>query len=53
MNTTPFGQDYPSPATERGRVEPCPRRVRGYVGSDLVFDTLSARYVWEIPYYPH
>lgn len=53
MNTTPFGQDYPSPATERGRVEPCPRRVRGYVGPDLVFDTLSARYVWEIPYYPH
>ncbi|WP_395310247.1 DUF427 domain-containing protein [Mycobacterium sp. AMU20-3851] len=45
-------QDYPSPATDRGRVEPVPRRVRGYVGTDLVFDTLNARYVWEIPYYP-
>jgi uncharacterized protein (DUF427 family) len=27
--------------------------VRGYAGADLVFDTLNARYVWEIPYYPH
>jgi uncharacterized protein (DUF427 family) len=53
MNSAPSGQDYPPPATERGRVEPCPRRVRGYVGPDLVFDTLGARYVWEIPYYPH
>ncbi len=46
-------RDYPQPATERGRVEPCPRRVRGYAGGELVFDTLGARYVWEIPYYPH
>lgn len=45
--------DYPRPATERGRVEPCPRRIRGYAGTDLVFDSLGARYVWEIPYYPH
>lgn len=46
-------QDYPQPATERGRVEPVPRRIRGYAGTDLVFDTLAARYVWEIAYYPH
>jgi uncharacterized protein (DUF427 family) len=53
MNSPPTGQDYPPPAAARGRVEPCPRRIRGYAGTDLVFDTLGARYVWEIPYYPH
>jgi hypothetical protein len=37
---------------ERGRVEPAPRRVRGYVDGVLVFDTVAARYVWEVPYYP-
>lgn len=44
--------DYPQMAAARGRVEPSPRRVRGYLGSDLVFDTTDARYVWEVPYYP-
>ncbi len=45
-------RDYPQAATERGRVEPAPRRVRGYLGHELVFDTTAARYVWEVPYYP-
>ncbi|OBA57498.1 hypothetical protein A5647_23655 [Mycobacterium sp. 1100029.7] len=45
-------QDYPQAAAERGRVEPAPRRVRGFLGDELVFDTTAARYVWEIPYYP-
>ncbi len=45
-------RDYPQMAAERGRVEPAPRRVRGYVDGVLVFDTLAARYVWEVPYYP-
>ena len=45
-------QDYPQMAAARGRVEPSPRRVRGYVGDELIFDTMSARYVWEVPYYP-
>src|SRR3984957_4530188 len=45
-------RDYPENATARGRVEPAPRRVRGYLGHELVFDTIAARYVWEIPYYP-
>ncbi|WP_197382112.1 DUF427 domain-containing protein [Mycolicibacterium mengxianglii] len=49
MSATP---DYPKSAAERGRVEPAPRRVRGFCGDDLVFDTTSARYVWEVPYYP-
>ena len=45
-------RDYPQMAAERGRVEPAPRRVRGYADGVLVFDTLSALYVWEVPYYP-
>ncbi len=44
--------DYPQMAAARGRIEPAPRRVRGYLGGELVFDTTSARYVWEVPYYP-
>ncbi len=45
-------RDYPQMAAARGRVEPVPRRIRGYLGGELVFDTLAARYVWEVPYYP-
>ena len=48
----PTPQDYPQMAAVRGRVEPAPRRVRGYLGSELVFDTTAARYVWELPSYP-
>ena len=44
--------DYPQTAAERGRIEPAPRRVRGFLGDALVFDTTAARYVWEVPYYP-
>ena len=44
--------DYPQMAADRGRIEPAPRRVRGFRGSEPVFDTTSARYVWEVPYYP-
>ena len=44
--------DYPPTAAVRGRTEPVPRRVRGFLGQQLVFDTTSARYVWEVPYYP-
>lgn len=54
MNNAPQGlePDYPQMATARGRIEPAPRRVRGFLGHELVFDTTSARYVWEVPYYP-
>ena len=45
-------RDYPEMAATRGRIEPAPRRVRGYLGHELIFDTTSARYVWEVPYYP-
>jgi uncharacterized protein (DUF427 family) len=45
-------RDYPQMAAARGRIEPAPRRVRGFLGHELVFDTTAARYVWEVPYYP-
>ena len=44
--------DFPQMAAARGRIEPAPRRVRGYLGPELIFDTTAARYVWEFPYYP-
>jgi uncharacterized protein (DUF427 family) len=34
------------------RVERSPKRIRTYLGGALVADTLAARLVWEIPYYP-
>jgi len=43
----PTDRDYPETATARGRVEPAPRRVRGFLGAQLVFDTTAARYVWK------
>jgi uncharacterized protein (DUF427 family) len=39
-------------AAERGRVEPSPRRVRGFIGGQQVFDTTHALYVWEVANYP-
>ena len=45
-------RNYPQMAAERGRIEPAPRRVQGYFDNTLVFETISARYVWEVPYYP-
>ncbi|MCG7595702.1 DUF427 domain-containing protein [Mycobacterium sp. PSTR-4-N] len=39
-------------AAARGRVEPVPRRVRGFLDGQQLFDTVAARYVWEVPYYP-
>ena len=50
--TSEISPDYPRMAAERGRTEPAPRRVRGYAGGELLFDTTAARYVWEVPYYP-
>ena len=45
-------RDYPQMAAERGRIEPAPRRVRGYFDDTLIFDSTLARYVWEVAYYP-
>jgi uncharacterized protein (DUF427 family) len=44
--------DFPQMAAQRGRIEPAPRRVRGFCAGEPVFDTTGARYVWEVPYYP-
>jgi uncharacterized protein (DUF427 family) len=45
-------RDFPQMAAQRGRVEPCPRRVRGLLNGAVVFDTTRARYMWEVSYYP-
>ncbi len=45
-------RDYPVMAAETNRVEPVPRRVRGFVDSRPLFDTTRGRYVWEFPFYP-
>lgn len=39
---------------KRGRVrlEEGRKRVRGYLGGELVFDTTRPMLVWEVPYYP-
>lgn len=47
-----MGDIYPSPAVTAGHVEPSPRRVRGVVDNATAFDTRSANYVWEWPFYP-
>jgi uncharacterized protein (DUF427 family) len=41
-------------ATGRGRIrlEPSAKRVRAYLGGEVVADTLHPVLVWEIPYYP-
>jgi uncharacterized protein (DUF427 family) len=52
MNISAPQPDYPQTAAARGRVEPAPRRVRGFLDDELVFDTIAAQYVWEVPYYP-
>jgi uncharacterized protein (DUF427 family) len=43
---------YPQNLSEAGFMQPCPRRIRAVRDGDTVLDTLSAFYVWEVPYYP-
>ncbi len=43
--------DYPTMLARVDHTEPVPRRVRGYLGGRLVFDTQEALYVWEWPNY--
>lgn len=43
---------YPSMAADAYRTEPVPRRVRGFVGGEVAFDSTRAVYVWEWPGYP-
>jgi uncharacterized protein (DUF427 family) len=44
--------DYPAPPVEANHVEPVPRRIRAYLGGQVVVDTTQARYVWEWPAFP-
>ena len=39
-------------ARGRVRVEDGRKRVRTYLGGELVADTIQAKLVWEVPYYP-
>ena len=39
-------------ARGRVRVEDGHKRVRTYLGGELVADTIRAKLVWEVPYYP-
>ncbi len=43
---------FPGSPVEAGHVEPVPRRVRGRLGGEWVFDSCQALYLWEHPYYP-
>ena len=45
-------RDYPQAIAETNRVEPAPRRVRGVLAGEVVFDTSRALYVWESEKYP-
>ncbi len=44
---------FPAMADVRGEVEPVPRRLRGLVGGETVFDTVGGLYVWDTVKYPH
>jgi uncharacterized protein (DUF427 family) len=44
--------DYPAAIAAVNRVEPVPRRIRAWLGGELVLDTTRALYVWEHPAYP-
>ena len=37
---------------ERIHVEDGPKRVRTYLGGELIADTKRLKLVWEVPYYP-
>jgi uncharacterized protein (DUF427 family) len=44
--------DYPRMLATTDQIEPAPRRVRGLLAGQVVFDTQRAVYVWEWPNYP-
>lgn len=44
--------DYPQAPVTVNHVEPVPRRIRAFLGGELVLDTTRALYVWEWPGYP-
>jgi uncharacterized protein (DUF427 family) len=44
--------DYPQMIVPVDHIEPVPRRVRAFLGGEVVLDTTRALYVWEGPNYP-
>jgi uncharacterized protein (DUF427 family) len=44
--------DYPAMLAQVNHVEPVPRRVRGLLAGETIFDTTHALYVWEWQPYP-
>jgi uncharacterized protein (DUF427 family) len=44
--------DYPAVITPVNHVQPVPRRLRGVLAGEAVFDSTRALYVWEWPHYP-
>jgi uncharacterized protein (DUF427 family) len=45
-------RDYPQAIAATNQIEPAPRRVRGVLAGEVVFDTMHALYVWEWANYP-
>jgi uncharacterized protein (DUF427 family) len=41
-----------SKTQERIPIEDGPKRVRTYLGGELIADTKHLKLVWEVPYYP-
>src|SRR5262245_65598933 len=41
-----------SETRERVHIEDGPKRVRTYLGGELIADTKRLKLVWEVPYYP-
>jgi uncharacterized protein (DUF427 family) len=52
MSDQPAARDYPQTITPINHIEPVPRWIRGYLGGRMIFDTVSALYVWEWQRYP-
>src|SRR5215475_15575374 len=46
------GEDAMSETRERVHVENGPKRVRTYLGGEIIADTKCLKLVWEVPYYP-
>lgn len=43
---------YPAAPVAAGHRQPAPRRVRGVLAGQVVFDTVDATYEWHWPHYP-
>jgi uncharacterized protein (DUF427 family) len=44
--------DMTDTSRDRLRIEEGPKRIRTYLGGELIADTTRVKLVWEVPYYP-